>query len=83
MGQKEKYVSLIGWSKLNEEHLRLVLSPSGWLDCDIIHAVHVCLQNVNPKVAGLQRPTLGPGNNFTQVNGEFIEILYTGYVLAQ
>ena len=65
-------------AKLNEEHFNLVLSPYGWLDCDIIHAVHICLQNVNPEVDGLQRPTLGPVKNFTQVNGEFIQILHTG-----
>ena len=71
----EKSASL---AKLNEEHYKLILSPSGWLDCDIIHEVHVCLRNINPEVEGLKRATLGPCRNFTQVNGEFIQILHTG-----
>ena len=53
------------------------MSPSCWLDCDIIHEVYVCLRNINPDLEGLQRPTLGPVRNFNQVNGEFIQILYT------
>ena len=60
------------------KHNKLILSPHGWLDCDIIHAVHGCLRKINPGVEGLQRPTLGPCRNFNQVNGEFIHILHTG-----
>ena len=52
----------------------MILFPSGWLDCDIIHEVHVCLRNVNP--------TLGPVRNLNQVNGEFIQILRTGEQLC-
>ena len=74
-GLTEKSASL---AKLNEEHYKLILSPHGWLDCDIVHAVHVCLRKINPGVKGLQRPTLGPCRNFNQVNGEFIQILHTG-----
>ncbi len=36
-------------AKLNEEHFNLVLPSSGLLDCDIIHAEHVYLQNVTSK----------------------------------
>ena len=68
-GLTEKPASL---AKLNEQHYKLILSPHGWLDCDIVHAVHVCLRKINPGVEGLQRPTLGPCRNFNQVNGEFI-----------
>ena len=39
----EKSASL---AKLNEEQYKLILSPSGWLDCDIIHEVHVCLRDI-------------------------------------
>ena len=53
------------------------MSPSGWLDCDIIHKVHVCLTNINKDVEGLQRPTLGAVRNFNRVNGEYIQILHT------
>ena len=59
----EKSASL---AKLDERHYGLILSPSGWLDCDIIHEVHVCLRKLNPGVEGLQRPTLGPVRNFNQ-----------------
>lgn len=55
-GLTEKSASL---AKLNEEHYKLILSPHGWLDCDIVHAVHVYLRKINPGVEGLQRPTLG------------------------
>ena len=74
-GLTEKSASL---AKLNEQHYKLILSPHGWLDCDIVHAVHVCLRKINPGVEGLQRPTLGPCRNFNEVNGEFIQILHTG-----
>ena len=73
----EKSASL---AKLGEGHYGLILSPNGWLDCDIIHEVHVCLRKLNPGVEGLQRPTLRPVRNFNQVNGEFIQILHTGCV---
>jgi len=66
MGLTEKSASL---AKLNEEHYKLILSPHSWRDCDIIHAVHVCLRKSNPGVEGLQRPTLGPCRIFNQVNG--------------
>ena len=56
----------------------MISSPNGWLDCDIIHEVHVCLRNINPDVEDLQRPTLVPVRNFNQVNGEFIQILHSG-----
>ena len=74
-------VSKCSSENLNEKqkdgHYRLVLSPSGWLDFDIIHEVYVCLRNINPDLEGLQRPTLGPVRNFNQVNDEFIQILHT------
>ena len=70
------------FAELNDGRYRLILSPNGWLVCDIIHEVHVCLRNINPDVEGLQRPTLGPFRNFNQGNGELICILVmpTGYV---
>ena len=71
----EKSASL---AKLTKNHFQLILSPSDWLDCDIIHEVQVCLRNINPGIEGLQRPTLGPCRNFNQVDGEFIQILHTG-----
>ena len=74
-------VSKCSSEKLNEKqkdgHYRLILSPSGWIDFDIIHEVYVCLRNINPDLEGLQRPTLGLVRNFNQVNDEFIQILHT------
>ena len=46
----EKSASL---AKLRDGHYRLISSPNGWLDCDIIYEVHVCLRNINPDVEGL------------------------------
>ena len=73
-GNVDKFGKL---SNLNEEHYELILSPTGWLDCDIIQQVHVCLQKLNPTIKGLQRPTLGPCRNFNEVNGEFVQIMHT------
>ena len=36
------------------------------------------LQQVNPLLEGLQRPTLGCVRNFDVVSGEFIQMLHTG-----
>ena len=69
----------VSFAELNNRHYRLISSPNGWFNSDIIHEIHVCLRNINPDVEGLQRPTLGPVRNFNQVNGEFIQILHTGY----
>lgn len=42
----------------------LIISPTGWLNCDIIQEAHICLQRVNPLIDGFQQPTLGPCRNF-------------------
>ena len=44
---------------LTEEHYKLISSPDGWLDCDIMHQVQVYLREINPLTEGFQRPTLG------------------------
>lgn len=46
--------------------------------CDIVQAVQVLLQEVNPLLEGLPHPTLGCVHNFDVVSGEFIQILHTG-----
>lgn len=46
--------------------------------CDIVQAVQVLLQELNPLLEGLQHPTLGCLRNFDVVSGEFIQILHTG-----
>lgn len=65
-------------ASLQDYHYRLIIDPTGWLDCDIIQRAHVLLHEVNPHIQGLQRPTLGPVKNFDVVTGEFIQILHTG-----
>ena len=42
-GLTEKSTSL---AKLNEEHHKLISSPHGWLDYDIIHAVHIFISYI-------------------------------------
>ena len=74
-GRAERYAQ---YQTLNERHFELVMSPNCWLDCDIIHQVHVYLRNSNPAIEGFQRPTLGPFRNFSIVGGEFVQILHTG-----
>ena len=44
---------------LTEEHYKLISSPDGWLDCDIIHQVQVYLCEINPLTEDFQWPTLG------------------------
>ena len=70
-GQVEQYAQL---ETLNKRHFELVMSLKGWLDCDIIHQVHVYQSNSNPAIEGFQRPTLGPARNFDIVGGEFVQI---------
>ena len=36
------------------------------------------IQDINPLLEGLQRPTLGSVRNFDVVSGEFVQILHTG-----
>ena len=64
---------------LTDSHFDLILSPTGWLDCDIIHQAQVLLRGENSSIEGFQRPTLGPVRNFDVVSGEFIQILHTGH----
>ena len=63
---------------LTEKHYKLISSPDGWLDCDIIHQVQVYLREINPLIEGFQWPSLGRCRNFNIVSGEFIQILHTG-----
>ena len=64
---------------LTDSHFDLIFSPTGWLDCDIIHQAQVLLRGENSSIEGFQRPTLGPVRNFDVVSGEFIQILHTGH----
>ena len=44
-GEAEKMVAL---ENFTEEHHKLISSPGGWLDCDIIYQVQVYLCEINP-----------------------------------
>ena len=74
-GDTERLASLCN---LTNRHYQLILTPTGWLDCDIIHHAHTLLRAIDLTTEGLQRPTLGPCRNFGQVSGQFIQILHTG-----
>ena len=60
-GDTERLASL---RNLTNRHCQLILSPTGWLDCDIIHHAHTLLRAIDLTTEGLQRPTLGPCRNF-------------------
>lgn len=74
-GTVDKYGPL---SNLQESDYDIINDSSWWLNCDIVQAAQVLLQDVNPLIEGLQRPTLGRVRNFNVVSGEFIRILHTG-----
>ena len=74
-GDAERLASLCN---LTNRHYQLILSPTGWLDCDIIHHAHTLPRDIDPTKEGLQRPTLGPCRNLGQVSGQVIQILLTG-----
>ena len=74
-GTVDKFGAL---ATLDDSDYDIINDPSGWLTCDIVQAVQVLLQEVNPLLEGLQRPTLGCVRNFDAVSGEFLQILHTG-----
>ena len=59
-------------ANLDDSDYDIINYSSGWLTCDIVQAVQVLLQEVNPLLEGLQCPTLGPIQNFDVVSGEFM-----------
>ena len=63
---------------LTEKDFDVVGSPTGWLDCTIIHQAQLYLQQLNTGIKGLQRPVLGPVRSFDIVRGDFVQILHTG-----
>ena len=74
-GTVDKFSAL---ANLGDSDYDIINDSSGWLTCDIVQAVQVLLQEENPLLEGLQRPTLGRVQNFDVVSGEFIQILHTG-----
>ena len=69
----EKYKSLMS---LGDNELKLISSPTGWLDCAIIHEAPILLANINKNISGFQRPTLGPVGQFDIVTSDFVQILH-------
>lgn len=47
-----KYAALSALSNTGNDP---ILSPTGWLTCDITQQAHVCLQRVNPVIEGFQK----------------------------
>ena len=48
-GSSDKSSSL---GNLTDSHFDLILSPTGWLDCDIIHQAQVLLRGENSSIEG-------------------------------
>ena len=69
----EKYKSLMS---LGDNEFNLISSPTGWLDCAIIHEAQILLANINKNISGFQRPTLGPVGQFDIVTSDFVQILH-------
>jgi len=74
-GTVDKYGPL---AKLQDSDYDIINDSSGWLNGDIVQAAQVLIQDINPLLEGLQRPTLGRVRNFDVVSGEFVQILHTG-----
>ena len=72
--RSEKYKSII--ISLGENEFSLISSPTGWLDCIIIHEAQILLANVNNNIKGFQRPTLGPVKQFDIVSSDFVQLLH-------
>ena len=69
----EKYKSL---GNLGQKEIDIISSPTGWLDCSIIHDSQILLANVNKSLKGFQRPTLGPVRQFDIVTSKFVQLLH-------
>ena len=63
---------------LGQADFDLIASPTGWLDCTIIHEAQLLLREINPNIQGFQRPTLGPVRQFGIMTSEFIQLLHVG-----
>ena len=62
--------------KLGQYEYDLIASPSGWLDCVIIHEAHIILKRISQGIQGFQRPTLGSVRQFDIMTGPFIQIVH-------
>ncbi|KAL9978869.1 hypothetical protein ACROYT_G016450 [Oculina patagonica] len=65
-GTVNKYGPL---AKLQASDYDLINDLSGWLNGDIVKLAQVLIQDINPLLEGLQRPTLGRVRNFDVVSG--------------
>ena len=84
-GTIDKYGPL---ANLQASDYDIINDSSGWLNCDIVQAAQVLLQDVNPLIEGLQRPTLGRVRNLLNLLFQgsscrsFIQAVITGSVLV-
>lgn len=69
----EKYKPI---GDVTQEHFDTIMSPTGWLDCTIVHDAQTLLMNINESVKGFQRTTLGPCRQFDIILGDFVQILH-------
>ena len=61
---------------LVDNEFNIILSPTGWLDCAIMHKVKILLAKVNKNISGFQRPTFGSVGQFDVVTSEFVQDLH-------
>ena len=64
-------------SVLTGKDFDVIGSPTGSLDCTIIHQAQVYLQKLNTGIKGLQIPVLWPVRSLDIVRGESVQILHT------
>lgn len=69
----EKYKSIMS---LCDNEFNIILLPTGWLGCAIIHEAKVLLTNINKNIGGFQRPTLCPVGQFDIVTSDFVQVLH-------
>ena len=71
-------VSIPNNGNLNDRQFKLILSPTGLFNDDIILDVHLNLKKNDPTMQGLHNPILGPVHLLTKVINPFMQILHTG-----
>ena len=70
-------VSIPNNGNLNDRQFKLILSPTGLFNDDIILDVHLNLKKNDPTMQGLHNPILGPVHLLTKVINPFMQILHT------
>ena len=75
---KQNNVRSTKTENLTDNDYKLISSPTGWLNGDIILEIQKNLKKIDPTMEGLQYTLLGPVCHFKRVNGPFVQILHNG-----